>query len=269
MRPRQFESATTGFDDGLQLIGGDPMRGTSSVGLRVPSLPTPATQAGLLDRYLNLLAIFSVGESACVRIRGFRQLVTIGTRIATTVEGTTTFRDVEQLVTSPFWRFPDGNISWHLHLLGPPNAQGLPTAIAPAVDLPSFKLLMAEGPALLYGPGQPPVGDGIYTDLGAYVAANGGRPPGVPIDAHLGTFYDLKTQWQTHGAWYSLDIPVRGPETIAFFASVRQTNPNTRTVIVPPNPFFPAGLSSEEQFLLNFPAAQYWRVGGALIVEEE
>jgi hypothetical protein len=88
----------------------------------------------------------------------------------------------------------------------------------------------------------------------------------------LGTFFGLHANWTSDHAWTSLDEMIVGPKTVAFFASVKQTNPSGeggRTVLTGlPSPFtFTEGLPPEEQFLQNFPGAQYWRVGGALVLE--
>ena len=278
-RPRRFEIATTGFDEFLSLVGSDPFGGGAphAVGLRVPFLPTPTLAAGGAQlRYLFLLASFSVAEGACVRIRGYRQLATLGLA-QETVGGT---RVIEQDITSPIWHPPDADISWHIRRIGDPNAGGVPkplgnAAVLPAVggpvlDVENYKRNWSDGSALLYGPGSGAAPGSIYPNIATYVPPNAGKPYGDAIDSKQGTFYDLRTSWRTHGAWNdSLDIPIRGPDTIAFFASVRQTNPETRLPItVASGAFYGGGLLPEEQFLLNFPTAQYWRVGGALIVEE-
>lgn len=271
-RPRRWEIATTGFDEYLSLVGGDPYGSPQSVGLRVPTLATPTFAAGGKNlRYLFVLASFSVGEGACVRIRGYRQLATIGYP-QTTINGTYV---VEQQVVTPNWRFVDGNISWHLHVMSGPNAQGVPKGTSPSGDLDSFKQYWSDSPALLYGPPAPAAitAPGVYTTLTSYTPPNGGKPWGSAINSKQGTFYDMRSPWQDDRAWDSLDIPVRGPKTVAFFASVRQTNPATRLALTPPT-YAPLGLPPEEQFLLEYPGGKeapgaiYWRVGGALIVEE-
>src|ERR1700730_10484500 len=95
-RRKHFEVFTTGVDEFLQMQGGDPWGGISSSGLRVPFLATPAVGAGggaffslnptsALDlRYLFMLCSFSIGYGARARIRGFRQLLTIGAKITPT-----------------------------------------------------------------------------------------------------------------------------------------------------------------------------------------
>jgi hypothetical protein len=278
-RPRQVEIASSGFDEYLQLVGGDPFGGTNSVGLRVPTLATPTLPAGGAQlRYLFNLASFTVGDGACVRLRGYRQLVTLGYAQPLGSEEDASVYVVEQEVTSPYWRFTDGNISWHIHVFGGPNAADVPKGVtAPFTDVVrdtvSYKRYWADSPCLLYGPGSGIAPGGIYPNIATYIPPNNGKPWGSAIASKQGTFYDLRTPWRTHGAWDSLDIPVRGPATVAFFASVRQSNPSTRLALIPPHglegTFYAGGLSAEEQFLQNFPNAIYWRVGGSLILELE
>lgn len=264
-RRQQFEVASSGFDDGINGFGGDPFGGLSSVGLRIPTSPNQPT------RYLFLLATFTVGEGACVRIRGYRQLLTIGLQQTRSIgEEGAVARPIEMLVTSPFWHFTNGNVSWHMMRCGRPNASSVPQTPANGpVDLPSFKQYWSDGPALLYGPPAPAFPDGAnYVNVLDYVPPNGGKPYGEALNNKFGTFYDLRTQWTTHGGWYSMDEPIEGPETVAFFASVLQTDPSARAAILVPGTFYQGGLSQEELFLLNFPTAVYYRIGGSLIVEE-
>lgn len=275
-RKRRWEIASSGFDEFLSLVGSDPYGGAPhSVGLRVPFLPTPTLAlGGGQKRYLFNLASFTVGEGACVRIRGYRQLVTIGQ--FQQASPTSAARVVEQEVTSPFWHFSDGDISWHIHRIGGPNAQGVPKGQSPGndgtLDVESYKRYWADVPSLLYGSFSGAAPFGIYTQILTYNPPNAGKPWGDPVTGKQSTFYDLRTPWRDAHAWESLDIPINGPETVAFFASVRQTTPtgpNARLALTPPGgTFYAGGLSVEEQFLLNFPDAIYWRVGGALIVEE-
>jgi hypothetical protein len=263
---RVIEIQTTGVDEYLQGIGGDPWRGTSYVGLRVPTLPTST----LDTRYLMNAAAFSIGSGADARIIGWRQLVTIGFQQGTAASGETgnNIRPVEMEVTSPVWRFVDGNVSHHLRSMGPPNGQGNPIFPQGPVDQPSFKLGWSLTPAVLYqtAAGALP----IYTNLTDYTPPNGGKPFGSPLynGLNFGSLYGLSTQWRTPDAWTSLDIPIKGPDTIAWFISVCQTDPATRTALTPPRAGFVAcGIPPEEAFLQNYPNAIYWRVGVSLIVE--
>jgi hypothetical protein len=269
MSKRIIELASSGVDEYLQGLTGDPFGGAEAVGLRVPTASTASLATkGERHRYLFLLASFSLGSpmgnAAEARILGYRQLVTIGKNVGTLANP----RFVEQEVTTPGFRLPDGNVSFHIHRLGPPNAQGFPRGEpANTTELRSFKKNWSDGSALLYDTYTIPAGNGFYVNLTAYAPPNGGRPWGTPLRAgQQGTFYDLRTPWRTAHAWSSLDMWLRGPDTIAFFASVRQS--------AGAQP--PAGISSpsqipnampEEQFIAAFPGAIYWRVGGSLILE--
>jgi hypothetical protein len=277
---RRIEIPTTGIDEALQLVGSDPFGGMSWVGLRVPFLPTEAVANAngetpqWENRYVFVAATYSVGEGEVGRIIGYRQMVTIGAKLPIPAqEGPPVdSRVVEQLVTSPFWHFPDGGVSWHIRRLGPPNAQGLPARTPAPGDLRSFAHRWSDTPALLYDTATVPAGDPFYVDLTAYKPPNGGQPYGEPLsDGHQGTFLDQRIPWVEAHAWSSLDIEVEGPDTIALIVTVAQTDPNSPLRPIPSIPtapnLYPAGLSSEEQFLLNFPTAQYWRIAGSLIVE--
>jgi hypothetical protein len=284
---RRVEIVTSGFDEWLQLVGGDPQGTSNSVGLRVPTLATAlnAAEAGidpLEARYLFNLCSFSVPHGVKARILGYRQLATLGYVQPATTDPTAPAAVVEQEITSPFWRFQDGNISWHIRQLGAPGAQGIPprTGNPLAVlknPLPlSATFRYSESPALLYENMTLPAGDNLYVDLETYQPPKKGRPWGQTVyTGHQGTFYDLRAEWHTPGAWTSLgeSMEIEGPDTIAFFASVRQSDPTSRGKLKSPAAggafTFSGGLSDEEQFLQNFPGAIYWRVGGALIVETE
>jgi hypothetical protein len=268
---RRIEIPTTGIDEFFQIIGSDPFGSTSYVGLRVPTRPT-ATLADdngtniFANRYLFTGAAYSVSDGSIGRIVGYRQLVTIGATQTVGEGSAAQVREVEQLVTSPFWHFADANVSFHLRRLGPPGSQGVPANTPGPTDLRCFKFRRSDGPALLYETATVPLG--YYVNLTAYTPPNAGQPYGTPLsDGHQGTFYDQRTEWRTHGAWHSLDVEVEGPDTIVAFISVAQTDPASRPVYTPPGTFFPNGLSDEEQFLLNNPTARYWRVGFSLIVE--
>src|ERR1700687_1101782 len=274
------EIITTGIDEQLQLVGSDPYAHIENVGLRVPFGPTatvgkvaplderacPEFPGPLLNRYLFMLCAFNVNYKQCARLRGWRELVTIGTK-QTSDAGSP--RVVEQEVLSPFWKFADGNVSFHLMDMGPPGGQGLPLTLRGPIDLNNFKFRWASSPALLYDTGTVmPAADLFYVDLTTYVAPHQGKPYGAPLIPGMSVMYDLRTPWRSGGLpWHAIDIPITGPRTVALFASVRQTNPATRVALTLPLPIYPEALSPEEQFLLNFPNAIYWRVGGGLIVD--
>lgn len=255
---RTIEIQTTGFDEFLQGIGGDPEGGGTYIGLRVPSF-VPA------DRYLFQGFSFSIGAGVKARVLGHRKLITIGVK-----QGTgDTARFVEQEVTSPVWRFQNGNVSFHLNRLGAPDAASIPNFGQGPIDSPSFKFQWAHTPALLYATaaGASP----FYTSLTAYTAPNGGKPWGSSVynGVTAGAQYGLDTPWRTHGAWHALGFDIIGPDTISGFISVKQSDPSTRIELTPPQTVYQAGIPPEEAFLLNFATAQYWRVGYAIILETD
>lgn len=273
-----IEVSSMGLDPALQTVAGDPFGGLSSVGLRVPTLASARGRTSA--RYLFQLAGFTVPDGIRVRIHGYRQLVTIGYLQPgqSTAQPPLQPRVNEFQVTSPFFKFSDGNISWHLMQMGmneplSPLRPGLTrnmTLVTPGPPLTPLRNLawkMSDTPALLFSSVQTPNFDPFYPNLTAYTAPNSGRPWGRPVTSGVGCFYDLRTQWRESQAWSALDIPIEGPTRIAFFASVAQTTPQNRpAIIAPANDPSGASLSLEERFILNFPNAIYWRVGGALIV---
>lgn len=255
---RVVEVATTGIDEWLQGIGGDPFGGSSSVGLRIPTLATTSRAS----RYLFNLASFSIPSGTKAKIVGYRQLLTLGA-VVSAAGAETPGRFTELEVTSPFFRLPNGNVSWHIQRLGPPNNQGFPERAANTGDLRCFVQDYANAPALLYFDYTIPPGDAFYVDVTSYVAPNDGKPWGTPLRAgQQTTFYDLRTPWRDAHSWSSLDMDLEGPDTVSFFASVWQS------------PGAPAiggssvGLSPEEDFINRFPGSViYWRIGGALMIE--
>lgn len=268
----RVELASASIDEELQTIAGDPFGGLTSVGLRVPTLAS--TRGDLQSRYLMMLASCTVPEGRRARILGFRQLLTIGL-VQNAAQNP---RIVELDVESPFFKFPNGNVSWHLRQmsqsepfspLAPGNTLGmsLVTPGPPLVPLRNLAWRMSDTPALLFQRVTTPNFDPFYVNLTAYQAPNAGRPWGRDL-AGLGAFYDLRTQWRDTDGWSSLDIPVEGPTRICLFASVHQTNPIGRPVVAPgANDTSGGALSPEERFILNYPTAIYWRVGGSLIVK--
>lgn len=258
-RRRVVEITTTGIDEFLQGIGGDPYGGSSWVGLRVPTLASTDR-----NRYLFLLATFSLPAGSTAKILGYRQLVTLGKSVGSPSAP----RFVEMEITSPQFRLPDGNVSFHLQRLGPPNAQGFPRKVGNKTDLRSFHRGYCESPALLYESYTIAAGDSFYVDLTSYTPPNSGKPWGVPLRAGTqGTFYDLRTPWRSARAWTSLSMELDGPETVALFASVRQSAGTATGVAVNSGTVIPGNMP-EEQFISAYASGVvYWRVAGSLIVE--
>jgi hypothetical protein len=279
---RYVEVSTNGIDESLQGISNSPFGALpTAVGLRVPSL-VPANGA----RYLFLLASRVVSHPT--RIRGARQLLTIGSsrpRAPGDGSGTPVVNPVELQVTTPQWRFLDGNVSWHI--VREPNIRQR-NSIPPMTDTTSFRFLSSEGPALLYQTFtasivDPFTGAPIFypTSLTAYT------PPAIwqdwmPVAENLFSFNDVRFPWNAAQAWSSLDIVVpveAGAQRVSFYALVLQTGGSGRVQPFYSNPLAQSAfLPPETQFqLTNFydtsvsnpaPVTNYWRVGGSLVFED-
>lgn len=263
---RRVELVSVGIDEALQGLAGDPYNGTSSVGLRVPSLVTHGAQ----NRFLFLLCTFWLPEAINGWVRGFRQGWSLGERqIQSTEEGDVP-RVVEQWVTTPNFKLPDGNISWHMRLMGKDAPYGLPPnpgAVFDPATGPQQNLAFRDsaGPALLFN--TVASGTPFYVQMTAYTPPLAGQPPGEPLTGELDTFYDLKTHWDDAHDWEALDIRIQGPCRVAFYASVQQSDPATRPSLQLPRTIVEGGVPPEEAFLANFPNAIIWRVAGALVLE--
>jgi hypothetical protein len=265
---RIVEVSTVGIDEALQGISSDPFGSaySSSVGLRVPAFVPPKSTPPLPpNRYLFLLASRGVGEREKMIVRGWRQYVTIG--ISVPADVSVPSRPVELEVSTPGFRFPDGNISWHL-VREPPQGD-LPLQ-RPGTDLANFSFVDSSGPALLYQTAVFSAATGFYMlNLTAYTPPLNRQSTWEPI-AGLGNVHDLRTQWRDAHAWDSLHAVVEGPCRVSLYASVLQTNPATR-----PQPTLPAGFFApppEESFIAEMQGEEdgvkYWRVAGAIICED-
>lgn len=273
MPRRTYEIASIGIDEGLQGLSSDPFGSAfpSSVGLRVPAFVNTTT-----TRYLFLLATRTVGRGEIVRVRGWRQYTTIGINAPAGGGAAGVARPVEFEVVTPGFRFSDGNISWHL-VREPPQE---PAQRRPNTDLSNFAFQTSEQPALLYdavtftGPN----GGFYFINMTAYTPPLGRLETWEPV-AGLGNVHDLRAGWRSAEAWDdSLDCPVAGPARVSLYASVLQTNPATRIAANNPSPTS-LGDPPEESFIFRWNGqgvglagegggVRYWRVAGALILED-
>lgn len=258
---RVYEVATTGFDPSLQLRGSGPQSSGQYLGMIIPRTATTAPSG----RYLFALAGFSLAGASRARIRGMRQLLTIGATTWVSQSGEpptlSDFFLTERPVVTPGWRFSDASVSWHL-LRVPPQYQ----MFANKKNASGKMYRYSQKNALL------------YESLSPYVAPWGGQlPAGAKPVGGLGQFYDVRFPWETAQAWNSLDIPVEGPASYVLFASVWQTDPDTRNTLSTSTDGAASGLPPEENFLLDLPddtgsfktnGAVYYRIAGSLIVEE-
>lgn len=240
--PSSFVEVSSQSSDSTKFgVGTSPFLGdVASLGVAVPAAAT-LTQT---TRYLVRLCTLDIPSGMQAMIRGVRQNVVIG---AIDSNGYPVEREVE----SPSWSFTDGNISWHIRHMLPQESRTIFDAAQTAGTEPSTA---GTDPALLYNQPLAP----------AYVPPGAGMPPGKAI-GQLGTWRDLRYPW-TNTDW-SLRVPVIGSGRIVFFASIRQTNPESR--VAPANcPPSLSGLRVEDQFLASVPLAVYRRVAGAMLIEQ-
>jgi hypothetical protein len=265
---RRFEVSTVGIDEALQGLSTDPFGSAypSVTGLRVPAfVNTPTT------RYLFLLATRQVNAKESVRLRGWRQLLKLG--VSPAAESVPS-RPLELEVVTPDFRFPDGNVSWHLVR----EPMYTVDQTRPNTDLPNFAYQTADNSALLYQSYTQSVASGFYMlNLTAYVPPTGRRGQWEPL-ANLGNVHEIRTPWRTPEAWDSLNEYVQGPCRVSLYATVLQTNPATRPAAVFPSPLINSGIPPEEAFTVNMQTGGgdtpvtgviYWRIAGALIFEDD
>lgn len=248
------ETSTACFNTDNEGVGSSPWNDPAASYVEVPSTPSSSID-GL--RYIVRLAAVAIPAFRCFRIRGLRQAVLIGAMFEN--RQTQEFYPVQIDQKSPFWHFTDGNVSWHLRIVAGPGPQSMglqgSTPSGHATDYAAGtdpSLLVRNGSAL-----RPPAA---------------GIPPGHGIGS-LGTFRDIRFPWDRQSAISSLDLEVQGPVIVAFYASIRQTNPAQRQKLGPLLPQnFPTGvLLPEDQFVLaldatNFPAI-YRGVAGSIVME--
>jgi hypothetical protein len=266
LRGTTYEVSTTGFDENLQLIGGDPFGSAYNLGLRIPSTATPDAN----HRYLFMLARARFNARQRARMTGIRQLLTIGVSVPETAESGANVQNyiLEEMVINPFWHFQDGNVSWHL--LKMPI---MSTVLSNPNNADCFMFRDSQTPALLYEAFTPPfLGGG--GPIVAYAPPYGGRPLYTenPLIPDYGCWRDLRFPWtSTMGTFPIPDIEFEGPCDIALYASVRQTNPSTRAALtIPASPA--AGTNSipfEDAMVANFANTIYWRIAGSLAFDVE
>jgi hypothetical protein len=263
---------TSGLDETLQGISTDPYGAIlpSALGLRIPSVLNAGIVVPNQPRYLFLLASRILERDKTV-IRGIRQGLTIGLNRSATANRVLPY---EFPVTSPWWRFPDGNVSWHL--VREPNDGFNPQH--PLTDAPSWRYLESDQSAMLYkgatfaaGTFDPATGAPLFyaNGLTAYTPPDFQASQRAPI-GNLGNVKGIVYPWNATSD-DKLKIVVNGNCRISLYASVLQTNPATRltaTALTVANEFS-SGISPEDAFVANFSAAQYWRIYGAILFDDE
>lgn len=223
-------------------VGTSPYLGdTGQTGVAVPSVPTEDPT----KRYLIRLAGVDVPSTRAIRLVSLRQMIELRSETEEEDE-TISVAKIQQV--SPFWHFTDGNVSWHLRWETNRYARRRSSASQQPGTSPEF---FGLGAALIY---QVNLAD-------SYTPLNAGIPPGAGVDS-LGTWHDIRFPW--HNSQPQISSVLYGPGRLVFYASVKQTRPDTRPAIPSVDP---SVLSPEDRFVLAFPNAQYGRVGGAITVE--
>jgi hypothetical protein len=276
MAKRRFELSASGLDEATIGVSSDPWTSGQNTGLRIPKvLPgdTPLNR----PRYLFLLATRTI-LNPC-KLIGIRQGLTIGNFLE---EDAPNLRPVEFFVTTPNFKFSDGNVSWHLvyedNVL--PNPHELTIT-----DAQNWSKDCADGPAMLYNTFTNTVtnvnGAPIFymQNLTAYT------PPQFqnqwrPVADDLKNFYDLRFPYQSDNAWraFGKGIELEVGRRISLYASVLQTNSDTRQDDLPSPAVL--GYPPEEAFISFMSTnggggeeptlgAIYWRVMGGLVFEDE
>jgi hypothetical protein len=96
----------------------------------------------------------------------------------------------------------------------------------------------------------------------------------------LGNIHDLRFPWDSANAWHSFGesgVDIAGGGRLSLYASVLQTNPNTRGVpTLPVVPSLSNNTTPEEAFIQAYTVTgepnlgpNFWRIMGALLVEKE
>jgi hypothetical protein len=274
----QLEISSTGIDEALQGVSSDPFPANgygTSTGLRIPAVlavgSTPVTQ----PRYLFCLASTTFQDG--IKLLGIRQALTLGVDAN---EGVAPERPIEMWVTTPDFRFVDGNVSWHLVI----ENQLARSQSMPATNAQSWAKLQSDSPAMLY---QTFTNSNITT-TGAPVLYIDGLTAYTPPDlttgwqpvAGCGNLHDIRFPWNSASAWRSFGengLEIEGGGRLSLYASVLQSNPATRgqpTLV-------PSSLSSnacpEECFIQDFTTVReedptlgpvFWRIMGSLLVEK-
>lgn len=273
--------STSGLDETLQGISTDPygQNVPGAIGLRIPPVLSSSIVAPNQPRYLFCLASRIIERDKTV-IRGIRQGLTLGVNRSATSPRVLPY---EFPVTSPTWRFPDGNVSWHL--VREPN--DYPTDQQPLSDAASWRYLQSDQPAMLYKSAsfaintfEPATGAPLFyaNGLTAYVPPVFQASQRAPI-GNLGNLKGIYYPWNATSD-DKLNIVVNGNCRISLYASVLQSNPATRlnpTALTATN-VISCGISPEDAFVSNFTTGGgdfpfagpiYWRIFGAILFDDQ
>lgn len=207
MRRGRLEIATVGFNPNLQLVGSDPSGGPYDLGIFIGA-NAGSTKPTLRQLYMLCMKSFNAGQRG--RLIGFREYLTLLVQETSPTAGAT--YPLERPVETPTWKYVDGNVLWGIRCL-PPKTHFRPNAL----NADGLAFEQSQTPAQLFET----IGGGIITP------PYGGLFPGNVLTPDLGSMRELRCRrWADY---IPCDVYFEGPCDIAFFASVQQTNPSTRT----------------------------------------
>jgi len=251
--------STSNRDPAKAIVGSSPFLGdVASLGIVLPPDPTPQVNTQR-SRYLIRLCGLQIGPDCIAIVRSIRQYLTI----ASIIEGEEQSYIYELPVVTPSWCFPDGNVSWHLVKRDPSIAKrgGRYTAISSVGQPPGYSPNIRNiASGILYH--TLPVS--VDAASPGYQPPNGGKPPGHGISDYS-MWKDLRFPWRNFNNISDTGISVKGPGDICLYASVCQTDPETR--IQPPGESLPIWASNEDQFVFANNTARYYRIAGELVID--
>jgi hypothetical protein len=207
MRRGRLEIVTVGFNPNLQLVASDPAGGGYDLGIFIgPN--DEATAPNLRQLFLLCVKSFNAGQRG--RLVGFRQYLTLYVPELSS-SGLANY-PLERPVETPTWKYVDGNVLWGIRRVSSqthfqPNANNAQNLAFEYSQTPSQLFETIAGPLIT-----PPYG---------------GTFPGNALTPELSRFFDMRCRRWSEPV--EVDVPFEGPCDIAFFASVQQTNPSTRT----------------------------------------
>ena len=200
-----------------------------------------------------------IGPNQTAYVRSLRYYLWIGASVEIAHGGPYVHAEVP--VITPGWRFPDGNVSFHLRRLNAGQyVKSYRGRIPPFGGSPPPSVTANGLTASLLGTVDQ------MTEL--YTPPNGGMPYGQDIGG-LGTTRDVRFDaYITPNK--DLDLKVIGPGAAVVYASVYQTDPTMR-INWPTNPsslWVREGVCSEDKFFITFPEqARFWRVGAEMTMD--
>lgn len=234
-------------------LGVDPERwegiGTDSLGgnmvnyLVVPEEPTPDPE----HRYFGHLSTVAVPDFYVGELVGLRQATIIGTRRRATPDSELVCTEQEQI--SPFWAFPDGNVTWYVRWTPGIPKSGDPPPSGPGGNF-SNQITCATTAWLA-------------KQVSPYVPLNGAQPPGTSV-IYLDQIIGQQFPWVRSGNYLYEGYTFIGPGRFDLYVSVYQTDPSRDRgpPLVPP----PVPTRIEDIFVRDNPLARYIAVAGELDV---